>query len=70
MRFGAEPLNITDPLTNVSLHLDHPPAFMRKFLHRFDVLALNTATTGTRGSLMQTGGKCMLMGSQMKTNIF
>lgn len=37
-----EPLNITDPLTNIAMHLDRSPAFMRRFLHRFDVLVLNT----------------------------
>lgn len=37
-----EPLNITDPLTNIAMHLDRPPAFMRRFLHRFNVLVLNT----------------------------
>ncbi|KAM7259024.1 hypothetical protein ACFE04_014765 [Oxalis oulophora] len=36
------PLNITDKASNISLHLDRPPAFMRRFLDRFDVLVLNT----------------------------
>lgn len=46
-----EPLNIKDPLTNVSMYLDRPPAFMRKFLHRFDVLVLNTGHHWNRGKL-------------------
>lgn len=72
MRFRAKLLNITDPLTNVSFDLDRPPAFMRNFLHRFDLMfwLLIQHTTGTRGRLMQTGGNCMLMENQMKTNIF
>ncbi|PNX94678.1 protein trichome birefringence-like 14, partial [Trifolium pratense] len=43
------PLNITDKLSNVAMHLDRPPAFMRQFLHRFDVLVLNTGHHWNRG---------------------
>ncbi|KAJ6378020.1 hypothetical protein OIU78_028286 [Salix suchowensis] len=35
-----EPLNITDKATDVAMHLDRAPAFMRQFLHHFDVLVL------------------------------
>lgn len=46
-----EPLNITDPSTNVAMHLDRAPAFMSRFLHRFDVLVLNTGHHWNRGKL-------------------
>ncbi|XP_022925937.1 pentatricopeptide repeat-containing protein At2g21090-like isoform X3 [Cucurbita moschata] len=36
------PLNMSDPATSVAMHLDRPPAFLRNFLHLFDVLVLNT----------------------------
>ncbi|KAK2656167.1 hypothetical protein Ddye_009219 [Dipteronia dyeriana] len=43
------PINITDPTTDVAMHLNRPPAFMRKNLHRFDVLVLNTGHHWNRG---------------------
>eukprot|EP00257_Ricinus_communis_P015154 XP_015573010.1 protein trichome birefringence-like 14 isoform X1 [Ricinus communis] len=46
-----EPLNITDPTTDVAMHLDRAPAFMRQYLHRFDVLVLNTGHHWNRGKL-------------------
>ncbi|KAF8011831.1 hypothetical protein BT93_I0081 [Corymbia citriodora subsp. variegata] len=46
-----EPLNITDPSVGVAMHLDRPPAFMRKFLDTFDVLILNTGHHWNRGKL-------------------
>lgn len=47
------PINVSDPATNVSMHLDRPPAFMRQFLHCFDVLVLNTGHHWNRGKLNQ-----------------
>ncbi|KAK7399365.1 hypothetical protein VNO78_10547 [Psophocarpus tetragonolobus] len=46
-----QPLNISDKQTNVAMHLDRPPAFMSRFLHRFDVLVLNTGHHWNRGKL-------------------
>lgn len=46
-----QPINITDPATDVAMHLDRPPAFLRNFLHRFDVLVLNTGHHWNRGKL-------------------
>lgn len=46
-----ELLNITDPSAGVAMHLDRPPAFMRKFLDTFDVLVLNTGHHWNRGKL-------------------
>ncbi|CAI9100752.1 OLC1v1037916C1 [Oldenlandia corymbosa var. corymbosa] len=46
-----EPLDISNPATDVAMHLDRPPAFLRRFLHRFDVLVLNTGHHWNRGKL-------------------
>ncbi|KAG6657304.1 hypothetical protein I3843_04G075000 [Carya illinoinensis] len=45
------PLNISDRTTDVAMHLDRPPAFMRQFLNQFDVLVLNTGHHWNRGKL-------------------
>ncbi|XP_041008997.1 protein trichome birefringence-like 14 isoform X2 [Juglans microcarpa x Juglans regia] len=45
------PLNISDRTTDVAMHLDRPPAFMRRFLNQFDVLVLNTGHHWNRGKL-------------------
>ncbi|KAL3532712.1 hypothetical protein ACH5RR_006233 [Cinchona calisaya] len=37
-----EPLNVSNPETDIAMHLDQPPAFLQRFLHKFDVLVLNT----------------------------
>ncbi|PIA47527.1 hypothetical protein AQUCO_01400281v1 [Aquilegia coerulea] len=47
-----EPLNVTDPMTEYAMHLDRPVAFLRDFLHRFDVLVLNTGHHWNRGKLV------------------
>lgn len=47
------PLNISDPATDVAMHLDRPPAFLRKFLHLFDVLVLNTGHHWNRLKIRQ-----------------
>lgn len=46
-----QPLNKRDSLTNVAMHLDHPPNFMTRFLHHFDVLILNTGHHWNLGKL-------------------
>lgn len=45
------PLNTSDRNTNVAMHLDRPPAFMRRYIHYFDVLILNTGHHWNRGKL-------------------
>ncbi|KAL9224199.1 hypothetical protein vseg_000261 [Gypsophila vaccaria] len=35
-------LNQSDPKSQVAMHLDRPPSFLRHYLQRFDVLILNT----------------------------
>lgn len=38
-----EPININDTFfTDFAMHLDRPPAFLKQYLHQFDVLILNT----------------------------
>ncbi|KAL8498266.1 hypothetical protein ACS0TY_021550 [Phlomoides rotata] len=37
--------------SNFAMHLDRPPAFLRRFLHKFDVLVLNTGHHWNRGKL-------------------
>ncbi|XVF88912.1 hypothetical protein PTKIN_Ptkin19aG0088900 [Pterospermum kingtungense] len=46
-----EPLNVSDPHTEYAMHLDRPPAFLRQFLHKIDVLVLNTGHHWNRGKL-------------------
>ncbi|XP_011031162.1 PREDICTED: protein trichome birefringence-like 14 isoform X1 [Populus euphratica] len=53
-----EPLNTTDKATDVAMHLDRAPAFMRRFLHRFDVLVLNTGHHWNRGKI--TGNRWVM----------
>ncbi|XP_010493177.1 PREDICTED: protein trichome birefringence-like 16 isoform X2 [Camelina sativa] len=46
-----EPINITDPATEHAMHLDRPPAFLRQYLHKIDVLVMNTGHHWNRGKL-------------------
>ncbi|CAH8390816.1 unnamed protein product [Eruca vesicaria subsp. sativa] len=46
-----EPLNISDPLTEHAMHLDRPPAFLRQYLHKINVLVMNTGHHWNRGKL-------------------
>ncbi|KAI4294804.1 hypothetical protein MLD38_040880 [Melastoma candidum] len=36
-----EPLNRTDPATEIAMHLDRPPAFLKQYIKNFDILVLN-----------------------------
>ncbi|KAA8534762.1 hypothetical protein F0562_029796 [Nyssa sinensis] len=46
-----EPIDIANPATDYAMHLDRPPAFLRHFLHKFDVLVLNTGHHWNSGKL-------------------
>ncbi|XP_020596632.1 protein trichome birefringence-like 14 isoform X1 [Phalaenopsis equestris] len=58
-----EPLNRSDADTHYAMHLDRPAFFLKHFLHRFNVLVLNTGHHWNRGKLrankweMYVGGK-------------
>uniref|UniRef100_A0A7C9ABS3 Uncharacterized protein n=1 Tax=Opuntia streptacantha TaxID=393608 RepID=A0A7C9ABS3_OPUST len=45
------PLNGSDPISEVAMHLDQPPSFLKQFLHRFDILVLNTGHHWNRGKV-------------------
>ncbi|KAJ4870848.1 Protein trichome birefringence-like 16 [Raphanus sativus] len=46
-----EPINISNPLTEHAMHLDRPPAFLRNYLHKINVLVMNTGHHWNRGKL-------------------
>uniref|UniRef100_A0A0E0MNF8 Trichome birefringence-like C-terminal domain-containing protein n=1 Tax=Oryza punctata TaxID=4537 RepID=A0A0E0MNF8_ORYPU len=46
-----EPLKRSDPATGYAMHLDRPPAFLLKNLHRFHVIILNTGHHWNRGKM-------------------
>lgn len=45
------PLNNNDPASEVAMHLDRPASFLKHYLHRFDVLILNTGHHWNRGKV-------------------
>lgn len=46
-----ESLNPSDPATIYAMHLDRPVPFLRNYIHRFDVLVLNTGHHWNRGKM-------------------
>lgn len=46
------PYDSSNKTSNVAMHLDRPPAFLRRYLHWFDVLVLNTGHHWNRGKLV------------------
>ncbi|KAF6153308.1 hypothetical protein GIB67_003498 [Kingdonia uniflora] len=63
----VEPLNITNPATHWALHLDRPPSFLTRYIHRFDVLVLNTGHHWNRGKF-NTNRWVMHVGGVPNTN--
>ncbi|KAL5728560.1 hypothetical protein ACHQM5_001631 [Ranunculus cassubicifolius] len=62
-----ERINATDPSTDWAMHLDRPPAFLRKYIHKFDVLVLNTGHHWNRGKI--TGNRWVMhVGGVPNTN--
>ncbi|GAA0171519.1 hypothetical protein LIER_41174 [Lithospermum erythrorhizon] len=45
------PINASNKLTDIAMHLDRPPAFLRRYIHKFDVLVLNTGHHWNAGKL-------------------
>lgn len=63
----VEPIDKTNPNTDYAMHLDRPPAFLRQFLHKIDVLVLNTGHHWNRGKL-NTNKWVMYVGGVPNTN--
>uniref|UniRef100_A0A7N1A3D8 Trichome birefringence-like N-terminal domain-containing protein n=1 Tax=Kalanchoe fedtschenkoi TaxID=63787 RepID=A0A7N1A3D8_KALFE len=61
------PIDPSNPKTEVSMHLDRPPAFLQRFLHRIDVLVLNTGHHWNRGKL-NANRWVMYVGGRPNTN--
>lgn len=47
----VEPLDEKDRNTDYAMHLDRPPAFLQRYINKFDVLVLNTGHHWNRGKL-------------------
>ncbi|KAH1056976.1 hypothetical protein J1N35_035041 [Gossypium stocksii] len=62
-----EPLDVKDPQTEYAMHLDRPPSFLRQFLHKIDVLVLNTGHHWNRGKL-RANRWVMYVGGATNTN--
>ncbi|KAE9604663.1 hypothetical protein Lal_00010980 [Lupinus albus] len=58
----VEPINANNLGTDYAMHLDRPPVFLRQYLHKLDVLVLNTGHHWNRGKfkanrwVMHVGG--------------
>ncbi|MED6161534.1 Protein trichome birefringence-like 16, partial [Stylosanthes scabra] len=47
----TQPIDATNPDSEVAMHLDQPPQFLQKYLHKIHVLVLNTGHHWNRGKL-------------------
>ncbi|CAA0810953.1 Protein trichome birefringence-like 16 [Striga hermonthica] len=46
-----QPINSSDPNTEIAMHLDRAPSFLTRFIHKFNVLVLNSGHHWNRGKL-------------------
>ncbi|TQD72603.1 hypothetical protein C1H46_041861 [Malus baccata] len=46
-----QPIDASNPATHYAMHLDRPPAFLRQYIHKLNVLVLNTGHHWNRGKL-------------------
>ncbi|XP_047336661.1 protein trichome birefringence-like 16 isoform X2 [Impatiens glandulifera] len=63
-----EPLDPTNPLTEYAMHLDRPPAFLKRFIDRFQVVVLNTGHHWNRGKLKANRWVMHVNGSPIKNS--
>ncbi|ERN07762.1 protein trichome birefringence-like 14 [Amborella trichopoda] len=61
------PINRSDPNTDYAMHLDRPAFFLQQFIHKFDVLVLNTGHHWNRGKL-KANRWVMYVNGQPNTN--
>ncbi|KAF3536603.1 hypothetical protein F2Q69_00025408 [Brassica cretica] len=64
------PTNNTDPPRLTAMHLDRPPAFMRTYLHRFDVLVLNTGHHWNKSKIEGNHWVMHVKGTRVKGEFF
>ncbi|GER40928.1 trichome birefringence-like [Striga asiatica] len=62
-----QPINSSDPNTEIAMHLDKAPSFLTRFIHKFDVLILNTGHHWNRGKL-KANKWVMYVGGAPNTN--
>ncbi|CAN6851116.1 unnamed protein product [Brassica oleracea] len=64
------PMNNTDPPRLTAMHLDRPPASMRTYLHRFDLLVLNTGHHWNKSKIEGNHWVMHVKGTRVKGEFF
>ncbi|CAN6541284.1 unnamed protein product [Malus baccata var. baccata] len=62
-----QPIDASNPATHYAMHLDRPPAFLRQYIHKLNVLVLNTGHHWNRGKL-KANRWVMLLGGVRNTD--
>ncbi|CAA0836850.1 Protein trichome birefringence-like 16 [Striga hermonthica] len=62
-----QPIDPSDPNTEIAMHLDRAPSFLTRFIHKLDVLILNTGHHWNRGKL-KANKWVMYVGGAPNTN--